>query len=288
MKWPISYNCNICDRIYHEAIIHLTKMCDNKCPFCIDRSNKGVKENKPDIEAIIQTLYSINSYITEVTISGGEPFLFMEELKVLVNFIHYKLKKKITIMTALPKKCYNNQSDFYAILENIDCLCITPQHYNEIIASEIRGHQNTYDRQSFYKELKYKEKIKININCCYPYLFEKDEILKCILHYNRMGFTHINLCEMFKKDDMYVDIKKTLGLKMSSPFASGCKTEYNIKKLIPEYNGKFFIKRSCFLRTNKQKANFWDLIKMATRKLKSKPYFFGVIHENGQLASYWI
>ena len=97
---------------------------------------------------------------------------------------------------------------------------------------------------------------------------------------------------MFDADDVYIDIPKMLKIKMNNPFSWGCKTEYtNTYDWV--YNGKpfdghLYIKRSCFYRTNHQKANIWDFIKMCTRWMFAKKYFFAVLHENGEIAPYWI
>lgn len=287
----IKYNINVCDHYANEVIVHFTKHCDNKCPFCIDKYNKGVSIDKPNVEAICNTLLKYKDYINEVTISGGEPFLYMDELIQLVDFIHLYMKNsKITVMSAIPYICYKELDKFNKILEKIDYLGLTPQHYKEDIADNIRGYKSKYDRQKFYKEIKYKNKIGINLNCCKPYLCTKNEIISAIKHYNKLGYTNIRICEMFDKDDMYVNIEKILGIKLNSPFASGCKTNYSneIKKFIPDYIGDFYIKRVCFLRTKLLKANIWDMIKMITRCICAKNYFFGVIHEDGTIAPYWI
>ena len=285
----VKYNCNVCDHAASEAIIHFTKVCDNKCPFCIDRTNNGVSTRTPHVEAITETLIPRAQFISEVTISGGEPFLFMDSLIQLIKNIRSLAPHlKIDIMTACPKTCHDRFDDFNWVIDNVDYIGLTPQHSNELIAEKIRGHRSGYDRQSFYRNIPHKEKFGINLNCWKGYLDTKEDILTAVKHYNDMGFENIRICEMFDKDDLFVSIEEVLGIKMNSAFASGCSTPYDITRMIPSFKGTFKIKRVCFFKCNKCKASVFDWIKMLTRWVVSKKYYFAVIHEDGTLAPYWI
>lgn len=285
----IKYNCNVCDRINKEVIIHFTKDCPNKCPFCIDRRNIGVNSRKPDITAIWNSLEKCLSYIDTVTISGGEPCLYMEDMIKLIDKIKTNSSLKIILVTALPKICFDKKELFYEICEKIDYLQISAQHNVESIASTIvNSHSLYYPRYEFMSEFPYKDKTTVSINIVKGFFNSRQDILDAIMHFNKMGYKDIKIAEMFDADNYYVDIPKMLGIKMKSPFAHGCKTEYDIKPLLPEFDGRLTIKRTCFLRTNLQEATFSDLFKMITRYIKKKTYCFGVIHEDGTLAPYWI
>lgn len=285
----IKYNCNVCDRIYNEMMIHFTKDCPNNCPFCIDKRNIGVDSRKPNVDSIFESLKSCSSNITQVTISGGEPFVYVDELYDLVKRIKENTNLKTTIVTALPKQCWENRSKFYDICYMVDNIQISAQHHVEANAKAIlKSKSIDYPRYEFMYDFPYKEKTTISINAVRGFLDTKEDILACIMHYNKMGYKDIKIAEMFDSDNYYVDIPKTLGIKMKSPFAHGCKVEYDIKKLLPEFDGRLTIKRTCFLRTHCQEASVADLIKMCTRYIKKKTYYFGVIHEDGTIAPYWI
>lgn len=288
-KDMIKYNCNTCDRINSEVMIHFTKNCPNKCPFCIDNINKGVEEREPDLDAIWMSLEKCLPYINTVTISGGEPCIYMEKLLELVNKIKENTNLKVIVITALPKVCSDKRSLFYEICDKIDSLQISAQHHIESIASTIvNSHSLYYPRYEFMYDFPFKEKTTISINIVRGFFNTKQDILDSIMHFNKMGYKDIKIAEMFDADNYYVDIPKMLGIKMKSPFAHGCKTEYDIKPLLPEFDGRLTIKRTCFLRTNKQEASLADLFKMITRYIKKKTYCFGVIHEDGTVAPYWI
>lgn len=288
----IKYNCNVCDRIYNEVMIHFTKDCPNNCPFCIDKRNIGVDSRKPDVKAIWNALKKCEPYIDTVTISGGEPFLYINELYELVKLIKEFTKLKLIIVTSIPKTCFDNEALFYDICSKCDNIQFSVGHYDNEKAAKLFGNNYflTYNKQRMEMLLTfpYKDKVTVSINIVKGLLDTKDEIIRHIKAFTYWNYKDIKLAEMFDADDYYVDVTKVLGIKMKSPFAHGCKTEYDISKLIPDFNGKITIKRTCFLRTKCQEASLSDCIKMLTKYIKKKEYYFGVIHEDGTLAPYWI
>ena len=286
----VKYNINACDQICSELQVHFTKSCPNKCPFCIDATNRGL-ENKtpiPHIGAIYKRILKYKDNIESVCISGGEPMLYMSDLLALIMLLKENTNLKVYVITAVPENCYKYKNLFKLILERCDGMAISPQHYNEEIADQMRGHKSTFDRQAFYAEMPYKEKVTMNINMVKPYLCEKEEILKCIEHYNKMGFKDIKLVELFNMEKMYVSFEDTFGVKLKSPFGHGCKTEFDITPWIPSYEGKFTLKRTCFLVNKLLHANLSDMFKAATRKLFEKKYYFGVVYEDGSIHPYWV
>ena len=80
----LKYNSNICDRTYNELMLQLTKACPNSCSFCIDKLNHGV-DGRPDFEAIKARILEYADKSTNITISGGEPLIYINEVLDLVN-----------------------------------------------------------------------------------------------------------------------------------------------------------------------------------------------------------
>jgi len=285
----IKYNVNTCDQIGNELQVHFTKQCPNNCPFCIDKGNKGLVAGpmKPDVMTIFETISKQKDNIDSICVSGGEPMICLDEAIELTTLVKHNTNLKVYFITSMPYACYVYRDKFFKLIDMVDGLAISPQHYREEVADEIRGYISHYDRQAFYAELPHKEKITININMVKPYLCEKEDILNCIEHYNKMGFKDIKLVELFDKEDMYVSFEEVFGVKLKSPFAHGCKTEFDITPWIPSYDGKFTLKRTCFLVNKLLKANLSDMFKAATRKLFEKKYHFGVVYEDGSLHPYW-
>ena len=286
----IKYNVNACDQICNELQIHFTKLCPNKCPFCIDATNKGLTGvcKMPQVTEIYKRIVEYKDNIESICISGGEPMLFITHLLSLIQMVKSNTNLKVYVISSIPKQCETYPNTFRQILDLIDGLAISPQHYREEIADQMRGKESKFDRQKFYAELPHKEKISININMVKPYLCTKDEIIACIKHYNDLGFKDIKLVELFNMEKMYVNFEEVFGVKLKSPFAHGCKTEFDITPWIPSYDGKFTLKRTCFLVNNLLHANMSDMFKAATRKLFEKKYYFGVVYEDGSIHPYWV
>lgn len=283
----LKYNVNTCDQIASEVMVHFTKYCENKCRFCIDATNKGIKLQKPDVESIFNTINSIKDKITDVTISGGEPCLYLEELYDLVKRIKEKTNLNVGIMSSLPTTCWVKRDLFFTILDMIDNFSFSPQHYNEEIADKIRGCKSKYNHQELYRIMPHKEKMCVNINLIKGLLEEKDDVLSCIKHYNDLGYKNIRLAELFEKEDMFVPVENIFDVKLNPPFACGCRTQIDAKKWIPSFNGKLTLKRACFMVNKKRHATLRDLLKIVTRNFFAKDYNFGVIYENGKLMPYW-
>ena len=293
----LKFNVNVCDQTAKDIEIHLTQKCDNKCEFCIDRMNNGIGyTGKPDVTDICLSLAILAPNAEIVSIAGGEPCLYLNELLEIIQWCKSNTKLKINLITSLPYNCYKNKEMFFEILDLIDTMTISVQHYDKYIADKIRN-TNTptrYNRNEFYKSLPHKEKISITINSMYGFLDTKKDIIDNILYFNELGFTHIKLCEIMKYDKMFVNIEDTLGIKhLGEPFASGCNIPFDINPIIHtiypdrDYKGTFNLKRQCFYTTNKRHANIFSLIKVLFRRLFCKKYLFAVIYEDGSIHNYW-
>lgn len=289
MRKLFKFNNNICDQILNEANIHFTKVCPNKCPFCIDALNQGITYNRPNVDKIFISVLSIIDKIDEITISGGEPFVYIDDLLQLVKNIKRYVKKKITVITSLPKQCYDNKETFFEIIKYIDCLIISPQHMDMKIGDKIRGHKTTFDRESLLKEIPYKSKVSLTINIIKGYLDTLDDIRNNIRYFESLGFSHFKLAEIFDHDELYVSIEKILGIKMKQPFSLGCSEKhFDMSPFIGETSSDFTIKRICFYRTKHVHASLTDLIKILLRPFFAKKSFFCVIYENGEILPRWV
>lgn len=285
----IKYNVNTCDQICNELMVHFTKACENKCAFCVDALNRGIAPQKPDVNNIFNAIKSHENNITSVTISGGEPCLYMVELLELVTRLKSETNLTVGIISSMPTTCWTERDTFFKILDIVDNFAFSPQHYDEKIADKMRGSISKYNHQELYAILPHKEKMCVNINVMKPYLMTATEICECIRHYNQLGFKTIRVSELFDMPHMYVSIEKVFGLNLKSPFAHGCKiNNFDITPWIPEFDGNLILKRTCFLVNKKLHANLSDLVKVATRPLfMKKEYTFGVVYEDGSVKPYW-
>ena len=182
-RWRLK--CNSCDGIYRSMDVHFTGECDNRCSFCIDAQNRSPKRSPPNVAEIVATIVSQQEKFDDVLFLGGEPCLYLSELIECVSQIKRETKLRVYVTTSVPYRCYQERDRFLELIEIIDGLNISAQHYDERIGDAIRGTTSKYDRQKFYAELpdEAKKKIRVTVNLVYPYFSEKEEILKLLHHY---------------------------------------------------------------------------------------------------------
>ncbi|MDU8988590.1 MAG: radical SAM protein [Clostridium perfringens] len=280
--------CNCCDGIYNSFDVHFTSVCDNKCEFCIDQTCEGKNIVKPNVPAIVNTVIQNEEGHDDILFLGGEPCLFLDELIDCVTQIKEKTNLKVYVTTSVPKVCYDNKDKFFKLIETLDGINLSVQHYNEEVADKIRRTTSKYDRQKFYSSLPHKEKIRLNINLVKPYLCTKQDVIDCIKHYDNMGFDTIKLNELQHATNTYVSFEKLFDIKLKSPFSNGCQGYINMDKLIPNVKTPILLKRSCFLCEETQKARLIDGVKVLTKFFINGKSNFGVIYEDGSLQKGWI
>lgn len=286
----MSFKKNCCDGIYNSFDIHFTSACDNKCAHCIDNKFQGLDISKPNVEAIVRTIVANKDGYDDVLFLGGEPCLYLEELLDCVLLIRAKTDLKIFVTTSVPKICHDRFDLFKKLLNAVDGINLSVQHYREDIADEIRKVKSKYDRQAFYDYLPHKEKIRINLNIVKPFLYTKEEITNCLKHYDKMGFNEIKISEIQHGIDYFVSFEKTFGLKLGSPYYSGCQKYLDMEKIIPNFKTPVLLKRSCFMCEETLSASFMDGVKVGYKYLfpNKEQNKYGVIYENGSLTKGWI
>lgn len=284
----MNFHCNCCDGIYNSFDVHFTSACDNKCSHCIDNCYEGLKINKPNIEAIIKTIIDNSDGLDDVLFLGGEPCLYLDELLECVKELKKQTTLKLYVTTSVPKICYEKRDKFEELIELLDGINLSVQHYKEEIADDIRKTKSTYDRQGFYNSLPHKEKIRINLNIVKPYLYQKDDIINCLKHYDKMGFGSIKLSEIQHGEDVFVSFEKIFDIKLKSAYSNGCQTYLDMSKIIPNFQTPLLLKRSCFVCENTLKATLSDGIKVVSIFFKKPQNKYAVIYEDGTLSRGWI
>jgi organic radical activating enzyme len=279
--------CNCCDGIYNSIDVHFTKDCDNRCKHCIDTRYCGVSTRKPNVKEIANTIISNQDGFDDVLFLGGEPCLYLDELIECVKMIKQNTKLKVFTTTAVPKICFDRRNKFIELIDLLDGINLSTQHYDEIIADKIRQTKSKYDRQKFYSELSYKNKIRINLNIVKPYLYTKEDLVKCILHYDKMGFNSIKLSEIQHGEDYFISFEKLFNVDYKSPYSYGCQ-KYIDTRVIGDVKTPILLKRSCFICEESLKATEEDLRKLLN-KIDIKPNNkYAVVYEDGRIEKGWI
>lgn len=280
--------CNCCDGIYNSFDVHFTSCCDNKCKHCIDNAYSGLNIKKPNAGAIAKTIIDNKDCYEDVLFLGGEPCLYLDELLKCIKLIQANTNLKVFVTTSVPYICYKEKDKFLKLIDILDGINLSVQHYKEDIADEIRQTKSLYDRQTFYASLP-KDKIRINLNIVKPFLYTKNDIIECCKHYDDMGFKEIKLSEIQHGKDYFVSFEKEFGIKLGSPYSHGCQKWIDMKQWIPDYKGKLLLKRSCFLCETTLKASFADGIKVLDKYFNHKQRNnYSVIYENGEKFKGWI
>lgn len=281
--------CNCCDGVYNSFDVHFTSVCDNNCRHCIDKCYEGLNIIKPNPKAIAETIIKNSDGLDDVLFLGGEPCLYLDELIECVEIIKANTDLKVFVTTSVPKTCYDNKDKFFKLIEMLDGINLSVQHYKEEIADEIRNvGKSKYDRQLFYSILPHKEKIRINLNIVKPYLYTKEDITECLKHYDKMGFNSIKLSEIQHGKGVFVSFEKVFGIKLGSAFSNGCQTYLDMDKIIKGFKTPVLLKRSCFMCEDTLKASLSDGVKVLTKWFISPKNKYGVVYENGELKKGWV
>lgn len=287
MKNPFIKNC--CDGLYNSFDVHFTSACDNKCAHCIDMRYTGLGINKPDIKSIVKTIIENQEGYDDVLFLGGEPCLYLEDLVECIKQIRKETKLEIFVTTSIPKICKDRYDLFTEMIDIVDGVNLSVQHYKEDVADEIRKVKSKYDRQEFYRNLPHKEKIRINLNIVKPFLYTKDDITECLIHYDKMGFNSIKISEIQHGKKYFVSFEETFGIKLNSAYYGGCQKYLDMNKIIPGLKTPVLLKRSCFMCESTLKASFMDGVKVAYKLLSPRAKNkYAVIYGDGTLSSGWI
>jgi organic radical activating enzyme len=278
---------NCCDGLYNSFDVHFTSACDNNCAHCIDMRFAGEGAPvKPDPKAIAKTLINNAEGFEDVLFLGGEPCLYLDELIEVIGHVQTCTKLKVFVTTAVPKTCYDEPEKFQKLLRMVDGMNLSVQHHIESIADTIRQTRSRFDRQAFYRALPFKEKIRINLNLVRPWLSDRLTILKCLRHYDEMGFNSIKVSEIQHGAEFYVSFKELFELELDSPYYHGCQTFLPYSEF-PYLKTPVLLKRSCFLCEDTLQASFMDGVK-AVHHLCSKPKNkYAVVYGNGTLSKGW-
>ena len=281
-------NVNCCDGIYNSFDVHFTSVCDNKCKHCVDMRFNGLGVIKPDVTNIVTTILENSVGLDDVLFLGGEPCLYLDELLECVKLLKEKTTLKLYVTTSVPKICYDRRDDFIQLIDLLDGINLSVQHYDEKVADQIRCTVSSYDRQTFYKSLPNKDKIRINLNVVKPFLYTKEDLTRCLEHYDSMGFNSIKLSEIQHGKDVYVSFSELFGLDMKSPYSYGCQTYLNMSTILNGFKTPVLLKRSCFLCESSLKASLVDGIKLLTKFFIKPKNKYGVIYGDGSLQKGWV
>lgn len=288
----IKLKVNSCDGIYDSLDVRLTKACDNRCKFCIEKD--GLESlGKSDIDKMIKS--TIESGKRDVLVLGGEPLLFPELALDYIKGVRNHVDT-IYLTTSLPKSITSGEGleRFKTIVSLLDGINISIHHYLDAVNNSVLDSKNPHNRIAFLEEMlkwdEFADKARICCNLVNGFIDSKISIDMFVSRLSEIGAKHIKLNELQNVDvDTYISFEEVYKIKMKSPFAYGCQTD--ISDIFKEFNTRITLKRSCFCTKDLSisKASFGDLIKCIQKRIipKSSGSTLKVLYENGDVYNGW-
>lgn len=271
---------NICDGLEKTASILFTSVCDNKCKLCISKDSlKGYKKKKPDVDALINSVFHSDDLDFEtISILGGEPCLYLEELyEFIMRLRMAKPELKIELTTAVPKTCLDNYELFFKILDEVDFIIFSVQSHIPEIADNIRGTKSKFDRNAFYWAIpqEYKSKIQISFLLTEEMMLPR-MITQCVKFFAAMNYQSIRISEV--SGEGYVSFEDVMKIKLPSPFSHGCLTD--VSKYVGITSCPVYLRRRCFVVEPSRDATLLDLFKVwLVRVLRDKFHYENHLHK---------
>ena len=238
-KYPIT-----CEGIWGDTMsVTFCSICDNNCDFCIARET--LPENRKlnrDISAMVETVKELKPTMMEI--SGGEPFLFMDDLEFFLNEVR-PIVPSIRIFTSLPKTISDNWEQFLRIYEKLDCVICSYQHYDYRLNNFLYHANSNHNRLEILGRILdlNPDKVRVNMNLI-RYGFDcKLEIDRGLAYLKMLGAKNVRINELMSADEEYVDFQKEYGIRFPSPFLYGCCRPVKLRK----FKGmNITVKVSCF------------------------------------------
>lgn len=274
---------NSCDGKYKDSLdVRFTKVCDNNCEFCIEK--EGIDGTKTNVDKLIES--TIESKKTDILILGGEPCLLIPDLYKYITGIRNHVSN-IYITTSLPVTIRYNWNMFIDILDKIDGLNVSLQHYNWEINNEILHAVSRFNRIELLEKIckaGYANKIRVSINLVKGAIDSKHELEKFLDSMENIGVQHVKINELQNSPNLYVSFEAMYdNIELNPPYSCGCQTEIQL----PNHNLRITLKRACFKIESSILPTEDELEKY--EEFYNKPLNLGytVVYEDGTLSYGW-
>ena len=284
--------CNSCDGCYANSLdVRFTKSCDNDCPFCIERC--GISGQQTNVEKLISS--TLESKKKDILILGGEPLLKIEEVLAYVKGIR-EYVDNIYITTSLPITIDSHWNTFCEIMNYIDGLNVSLQHYNSIVNNQALNATSKHNRLELLSKIckndDFANKVRVSINLVRGYIDTRLKLDVFLATMEILNVKHVKINELQHEPHLYVSFEELYSIKMKSPYAYGCQQNIRLKS---HKDLKITLKRACFCVNENLDATFMDMCKaiLKTTILKSKRSKnnnnndFKVLYEDGTLMKGW-
>lgn len=288
---------NTCDYTCPNQIeVDFTLNCDNRCPYCYNQRFLGSKI-RPQYEKIAYTVLNVlaeDQSPKVLSILGGEPLLYIDELLEFVKIIRENTNLKIMVTSTLPVTCVKKWDKFVEILNLIDELHVSAHSYDQELGDISRNSVSKHDRNKLLMDILNTDisaEVAVHLNLAKDIISTRAAVMENYEFYDAMSssarkklkyirFTEIQLDE---NAPMFKDFEKIMGIRLPAPYSNGC--YQNITKF---FGGSTpcILKRTCFLVTkHKTVESLKDLLKIAYKVFfrKKRKHLVYIVNENGDL-----
>ena len=188
----------------HERLnlyIDMGYKCNGNCDFCITKTKERYSEKrKTYFDKQMESLKKISGIYYSAEFIGGEPLLYSNNIRKMLNVID--CKKKVIVTNGIRNEWFNN-IDLLKKFDHIDISrhAIEDDENQRIIKSN--NLLNINDFRTMEKELK--EKVRINVTCFKHGIDSFDKVESFINNFKFLGikqFMFANLTNL-KKDDFH-------------------------------------------------------------------------------------
>lgn len=198
--------CCICSDKF-PLFINIVNVCNAKCDFCVNQcSDIGII----NIKELQYFLDSYSTIISKISLSGGEPLLYFNNLKkLLVMLKRYNIDISINTNGYFLKKYINKLNKF-----SLSSIQVSRHHYDDEINNKIFKLKtiNFYD----LKNIKSKNKIVINCLLIKGYIDSCEEVVKFLEQISEIDVKKVNFISMMDVNDFtrdnFVDYRKIISL----------------------------------------------------------------------------
>lgn len=191
---------------YFNLYIKITDYCNAKCPFCINQSSKPKKEeidlNK--LEIVLRELDS-KKLLNRISITGGEPFLYIDRLNKIINKIFEVVPKAcVTINTNGINFDKIKQIDKLSQLEGIH---ISRHHYDDKINNDIFKVKTATNKEikELYDSMANDHLIRLNCLLIDGYIDSKDKVKEFLEYARKIGVFRVGFVSLMPGNDYCKD-----------------------------------------------------------------------------------
>lgn len=281
---------NQCDFPSNRLDVRFTKVCDNACPFCVERG--GIHTlSQLEIDKMVENTIKTNP--DNVGILGGEPMLWPKKVYDYVSRVYDKVPE-IYITTSLPisveKEWDTWVTKAFDLLTGIN---VSIQAHNWEDHNKILHASSNHNRFTILQKIAkhYPDKLRVCINF-YKGGIDTAEKLESLLELLvSWGVKSVKLNEIQWDESGYVSFAQMYNMKMKSAYAFGCYKElkeHHLNKKFPSL--KIMLHRSCCWSQSAIEPTWFDGLKDIIKYLKYRLFGhkrFNVLYENGELSWGW-